>query len=67
MYEKLKDLNTFQLLEVLDNNIKNENEIGKTKDLDLEYIYHALELTSRMLEDNDYILLMISKIKDNLK
>lgn len=67
MYDKLEDLNTFQLLEVLDNNIKNENETGKTKDLDLEYIYHSLELTSRIFEDNDYILLMISKIKDNIK
>lgn len=67
MYDKLEDLNTFQLLEVLDNNIKNENETGKTKNLDLEYIYHALELTSRIFEDNDYILLMISKIKDNIK
>ena len=67
MYDKLEDLNTFQLLEVLDNNIKNENETGNTKDLDLEYIYHSLELTSRIFEDNDYILLMISKIKDNIK
>lgn len=67
MYDKLKDLNTFQLLEVLDNNIKNENKTGKTKDLDLEYIHHSLELTSRIFEDNDYILLMISKIKDNIK